>query len=81
MQVDRNATWIGSRWAAEPPPGAGGPRFPSDGGSTAAGVDLGALADRLAPLLEAQERLEERMQESSSDSAAEPPRPLPGRYP
>jgi HD-like signal output (HDOD) protein len=28
-----------------------------------AGVDLGALADRLTPLLEAQERLEERMQE------------------
>ena len=31
--------------------------------ATAAGVDLGPLADRLAPLLEAQERLEERMQE------------------
>jgi HD-like signal output (HDOD) protein len=31
--------------------------------AAAAGVDLGQLADRLTPLLEAQERLEERMQE------------------
>jgi hypothetical protein len=40
------------------------PALPLDPAVAAvAGVDLGALADRLAPLLEAQERLEERMQE------------------
>ena len=50
------------------------PALPLDPAVAAvAGVDLGALADRLYPLLEAQERLEERIRRSSCDSAPRPP--------